>query len=210
MIVLDLEGSLWSNDAAEAGDDDIIDHGEFNDLFVVDQTKRAASITIVETPVIAKEKTKRKLSLIDTKRDNGGNIALRQIKVPINEIRKSVEEFDTKKFNGDQLSILHDYLPSEEESNILAPYRDEFDTMSMVERYMLSMDSFQTASARLKCLMFKDGHKTRLADVTGNLRVIDNACDDVKMSLGLKKVLKTILRVGNQMNDAEKVLSIYH
>jgi len=27
------------------------------------------------------------------------------------------------------------------------------------------------------------------------------ACDDVKMSLRLKKVLKTILKVGNQMND---------
>ena len=33
---------------------------------------------------------------------------------------------------------------------------------------------------------------------------MESACDDVKMSVRLKKVLKTILKVGNQMNDGEE------
>lgn len=43
----------------------------------------------------------------------------------------------------------------------------------------------------------------RCADVQTTLSKIENACDDVKMSVRLKKVLKTILKVGNQMNDGE-------
>lgn len=35
------------------------------------------------------------------------------------------------------------------------------------------------------------------------MQVIETACDDVKMSARLKKVLKTILKVGNQLNDGE-------
>lgn len=35
------------------------------------------------------------------------------------------------------------------------------------------------------------------------MKKVERACDDVKMSVRLKKVLKTILKVGNQMNDGE-------
>ena len=42
-------------------------------------------------------------------------------------------------------------------------------------------------------------------EMKNNAMVIEKACDDIKLSIGLKKVLKTILRVGNQMNDADKV-----
>ena len=32
---------------------------------------------------------------------------------------------------------------------------------------------------------------------------IERACDDVKLSVKLKRVMKTILKVGNQLNEAE-------
>ena len=40
------------------------------------------------------------------------------------------------------------------------------------------------------------------------MQIIETACDDVRMSARLKKVLKTILKVGNQLNDGE-VIHIY-
>ena len=37
------------------------------------------------------------------------------------------------------------------------------------------------------------------------ISVIEQACSDVKNSVRLQKVLRTILHVGNQMNGDEKV-----
>jgi hypothetical protein len=46
--------------------------------------------------------------------------------------------------------------------------------------------------------------RSRVLECKSKLSKIENACDDVKLSGRLKKVLKTILRVGNQLNDGEK------
>jgi Formin Homology 2 Domain len=52
-------------------------------------------------------------------------------------------------------------------------------------------------------MIYKQQFKGRVGECCGTLSAIENACDDVKMSVRLKKVLKTILKVGNQMNDGE-------
>jgi Formin Homology 2 Domain len=52
-------------------------------------------------------------------------------------------------------------------------------------------------------MIYKQQFKSRVSECTGTLTAIEDACDDVKMSVRLKKVLKTILKVGNQMNDGE-------
>lgn len=52
-------------------------------------------------------------------------------------------------------------------------------------------------------MIYKQQFKSRVTECSTTLTVIENACDDVKMSVRLKKVLKTILKVGNQMNDGE-------
>jgi hypothetical protein len=71
------------------------------------------------------------------------------------------------------------------------------------EKYMLEMMKLPTAAQRLDCILYKQHFKSRLIELNVLISKIENACDDVKMSLKLKKVLKTILKVGNQMNDGE-------
>ncbi|CAE7701703.1 Daam2, partial [Symbiodinium microadriaticum] len=63
-----------------------------------------------------------------------------------------------------------------------------------------------TASNTSNCILHKQHFKSRLAELNMWINRIEGACDDVKMSLKLKKVLKTILKVGNQMNDGEQHL----
>lgn len=53
----------------------------------------------------------------------------------------------------------------------------------------------------LECIIFKLTLKQSLTQINDSVTRVENACDDVKMSPKLKKVLKTILMVGNQMND---------
>jgi hypothetical protein len=68
------------------------------------------------------------------------------------------------------------------------------------------MLDFPSAPNRIKAMIYKQQFKTRVSECTAILTVIESACDDVKMSVRLKKVLKTILKVGNQMNDGEQHL----
>ena len=75
--------------------------------------------------------------------------------------------------------------------------------LGQAEKYMKVMTGFSTASKRIQVMIYKQQFKTRVGECGATLSAIENACDDVKMSVRLKKVLKTILKVGNQMNDGE-------
>jgi hypothetical protein len=73
--------------------------------------------------------------------------------------------------------------------------------LGQAEKYMSVMMGFNTASKRIQCMIFKQQFKQRILEVKSMVTKIEAACDDVKMSLRFKKVLKTILKVGNQLND---------
>ena len=75
--------------------------------------------------------------------------------------------------------------------------------LGQAEKYMKVMTGFGTAAKRIQVMIYKQQFKSRVGECCTTLSSIENACDDVKMSVRLKKVLKTILKVGNQMNDGE-------
>ena len=195
--------SLW----AESNEDyePKLDEAEFNELFVEDQSKK--STKTISTPV-DDAKTKQ-IVLIDPKRSRLGNIALARVKIPHDDVRQHLNNLNDEPFTTDQLKNLLDYLPTKEECEILANYRGELSSLGTVERFMLTMVGFPTAQARMECMIFKQTHKSRVIEMKCNATIIEKACDDIKLSVGLKKVLKTILRVGNQMNDADKVCFTY-
>lgn len=66
---------------------------------------------------------------------------------------------------------------------------------------MLEMIKLPSASKHIKCMIYKQQFRSRYTDIKGTISLLEQACDDVKVSIKLKKVLKTILKVGNQMND---------
>ena len=127
------------------------------------------------------------------------------MKIPHDEVRQHLNNMNDEPFSTDQLRNMLVYLPTKEECEILSNYKGEVSSLGTVERFMLRMVGFPTAPARMECMMFKQTHKNRVMEMKSNAMVIEKACDDIKLSIGLKKVLKTILRVGNQMNDADKV-----
>jgi Formin Homology 2 Domain len=99
-----------------------------------------------------------------------------------------------------------EYLPSEEESSIICSYTGEAEMLGQAEKYMKEMSGFPAAGKHIQAMIYKQQLKIRVNECCATLSVIEGACDDVKMCVGFKKVLKTILKVGNQMNDGEKHL----
>ena len=188
--------SLW----AESDDKDEItlDVEEFNQLFI--ESESNATKVKAEAEVAPK---KMKINLIDMKRGQNAGIALARIKFSYTEIRKKIERMEDESFTADQLHSLQEYLPTIEETGLLKKFKGDVDALGQAEKYMLEMLGFKSASQRIRTMIFKQQFKSRISESKTVLSKIENACDDVKMSLRLKKVLKTILKVGNQMNDGD-------
>ena len=101
---------------------------------------------------------------------------------------------------------MQEYLPSDEEAYVISAYKGDPELLGQAEKYMKEMSGFDSGAKHIQAMIYKQQFKSRVAECGETISAIENACDDVKMSVGLKKVLKTILKVGNQMNDGRKHL----
>jgi hypothetical protein len=119
-------------------------------------------------------------------------------------MRVKISNMDDEGLSTDQLKSLEEFLPTHEESGLIKAFKGDVNLLGQAERYMLVMLGFDDAPSRIKCMIYKQMFKGRVLECRAKLSKIENACDDVKLSARLKKVLKTILKVGNQLNDGEE------
>jgi hypothetical protein len=184
--------SLWYDQ-----DQDIdLDEAEFNQLFVDDvkeddKKKKAPS----------ESQKKKKICLIDMKRGQNAGIALARVKIPFIDLRAKISVMDDADLTIEQLQNLQEYLPTFDEIKILKAFNGDRDLLGVAEKYMIVMMELPTASNRIECMKYKQQFLARFFDLKQTAKKILDACEEVKSSVRLKRVLKTILKVGNQMND---------
>ena len=201
--------SLW----ADKDDDILLDEAEFNQLFVEsnEDVQRRAQVSSDAAAGMGgggrmENKLRKRVNLIDMKRGQNAGIALARIKMSFNDVKEKVSLMDDGAFTTDQLRSLSDYLPTSEEATLIKAFRGDPEMLGQAEKYMKVMTGFTSAAKRIQVMIYKQQFQSRVLECGATLRAIESACDDVKMSVRLKKVLKTILKVGNQMNDGEKHL----
>jgi hypothetical protein len=141
------------------------------------------------------------VTLVDPKRGQNAGIALARIKLSFEDVRTKIMRMENDAFTPEQLTNLELYLPTKEEQSVLKSYKGDISVLGKAEQYMLVMMQLPTASKRLQCMMYRQQFKARVMELKLSVSIIEGACDDVRMSSKFKKVLKTILKVGNQMND---------
>jgi hypothetical protein len=191
------ENSLW---ATEEDLDIHFDEDEFNLLFVEPEEEK--KLNLKEKPKKESAK-KQKVVLIDMKRAQNGGIALARIRFSFVELKTKITNMDDDGLTTDQLKSLIEYLPNPDETSALKNFKGDSDAIGVAEKYMMAMLGFSSAEKRIQCMLYKQQFRTRYLECRTKITKIQNACDDVKMSARLKKVLKYILKVGNQLNDGE-------
>ena len=75
-------------------------------------------------------------------------------------------------------------------------------TALQAEQFLLEMMKLPRAPVLLTCLSFKLTFPKRIAYQKDAARVLEAACDDVKMSAKLRTLLGMVLQLGNQLNGA--------
>jgi hypothetical protein len=188
--------SLW----ADENDVDLqFDEEEFKQLFVESLGAQAAK-PFASRP---KEVKKQKIVLIDRKRAQNAGIALARIRFSPEDLKAKIMKMDDENVSADQLRSMIEFLPTPEEMGILRGYQGDVELLGQAERYMLVMLGFSSAAKRILCMIYKQQFKPRFMECRAKIAKVQNACDDVKLSTRLRKVLKAILKVGNQLNDGE-------
>jgi len=195
--------SLWF-EAKESGDGVVaLDETEFNKLFV-EAAPSAAEVAAKQAEAAVQEEAaakKKRINLIDPKRGQNGGIALARLKVPFSLVRTHISNMNDECFTIEQLRSLEEFLPTQEEADLLKNFKGDASMLGQAEKYMREMLGFTSAAKHIQCMIYKQQFQARALECSQTVEKIDKACDDVKSSKGLKKVLLTILTVGNQMND---------
>jgi hypothetical protein len=182
------------------------DHKEFEELFTesadpTDQKKK-------KTP---QNEVKKLVQVIDPKRSMNGGIVLARMKTDHKKIAEYVDRMEHGKFDSTQLKALKEYLADADERRGLIAYMKKgekseevrqqiFSDLSETEKYMVTVMEVPDASAKLEAMLFRSVFTTRFQDITDAVRTLNSACDELRSSERLRKLMAMILTVVNQIN----------
>jgi hypothetical protein len=118
---------------------------------------------------------------------------------------------DNGKFDATQLKALKEYLPNPDERRGLILHMKKGEAsedarakalaeLSKTEQYMVKMMEVSDADAKFDAMFFRTVFKTRFDDVSTAIRNLNMACDEVRSSERLRKLMAMILTVVNQIN----------
>ena len=115
------------------------------------------------------------------------------------------------KFDATQLKALKEYLPDADERRGLIVYMQKgtssdevkaklYADLSETEKYMVTMLDIKNAAEKFDAMMFRTVFKNRFEEISTSIRTLNTACDEVRSSEKLRKLMAMILTVVNQIN----------
>ena len=199
------KNSIWGELAANNGDHEFeLDMHEFDSLFVsrVSPTTKDKKGGAGNKEVTTKKKAS--VQVIDGKRAMNGGIVLARLKVPFTDVAAAINEVKEGVLTIEQLMSLVDCLADRDEKRKLEDFlkrsKGEVSDLCEAEKFMCAMMMVENPGPKIKSLVLKSTFSTRRNDVIEVAKFVETACDDVRMSFRLKKLLAIILKVGNQLN----------
>lgn len=118
---------------------------------------------------------------------------------------------DSGKFDSTQLSALKEFLPTQDERKALQEYMKKGDSspqakeealsaLSECEKYMVAMKEVDNAASKFDCMLFRVQFKGRIDEIIDEINAVNKACDEVRSSDRLRKMMAMILTLVNQIN----------
>ncbi|KAI9267814.1 Formin, FH2 domain-containing protein [Sporodiniella umbellata] len=141
------------------------------------------------------------ITLLEFNRANNIAIMLAKIKLSYPEIRDSIWNIDDNKLTVDNLIAIRQYIPSKEEIEIVKEYQGDVNMLGNAERYFIAIMYIPRLADRLNCMIFRRRFNQELKEIIPELDTIQMAINELKESARFKRVLKTVLAIGNYLNE---------
>ncbi|KAJ4840960.1 hypothetical protein Tsubulata_018154 [Turnera subulata] len=161
-----------------------------------------------------------KVQLIDHRRAYNCEIMLSKVKVPLSELMSSLLALEDSAIDVDQVENLIKFCPTKEEMELLKGYSGEKDKLGRCEQFFLELMQVPRVESKLRVFSFKMQFNSQVSDLRNNLNVVDSVaqeashftlrcflssrgviCGNIKNSDKLKRIMQTILSLGNALNQ---------
>lgn len=147
-------------------------------------------------------KRSRELKVLDQKDAQNLMISLSSSRVTADEITKYIITVDEEHLDPETLEqLLNHLIPHQQQIVKLEEFRGQMEELNEAERFALTLCSIKRLEPRLKSMIFKLKFEEHISDIKPAMKVAIAACEEVKRSQKLAKILKHILVIGNIMKS---------
>ncbi|PSS08112.1 Formin-like protein [Actinidia chinensis var. chinensis] len=199
-----VQGSLWaeaqkSGEASKAPD---INMSELESLFSVavpnsDQGgsgwRSGSRSSLVQKP--------EKVQLIEHRRAYNCEIMLSKVKVPLHQLTSSVLSLEDSALDVDHVDNLIKFCPTKEEMELLKGYNGEKEKLGKCEQFFLELMQVPRIESKLRVFSFKMQFRSQVSDLRNSLTVVNSTAEQIRNSAKFKRVMQTILSLGNALNQ---------
>lgn len=103
----------------------------------------------------------------------------------------------------EMLLVLEDILPTPDEITLVKAYRGDKSRLADPEKFYLCVADVPKLKQRASALAFQRQFAARSAEVTSRVKLLMDACAQVRGSKRLRRVLEATLKLGNRLNAAD-------
>ncbi|XP_038712401.1 formin-like protein 13 [Tripterygium wilfordii] len=195
------QGSLWAEEqkSGEASKAPEIDMSELESLFsAAVPNSDCGGKSSLRTSHAPKSD---RVQLIDHRRAYNCEIMLSKVKVPLHELMSSVLVLEDSALDVDQVDNLIKFCPTKEEMELLKGYTGDKEKLGKCEQFFLELMKVPRVESKLRVFSFKMQFHSQVRDLRNSLNIVNSAAEEIKNSAKLKRVMQTILSLGNALNQ---------
>eukprot|EP00960_Hanusia_phi_P011776 343535-Hanusia_phi.AAC.1 len=207
------EQSVWrrSKEMFRASASAAIDAERLQTLFCIKKRHRSLhrsnkTGTDSETSEVGKnghgegKKSRQRYSLLDLRRAQNIGIMLSKFRCSLRKIREAVVELDASVLTLDDVASLKQYVPTDEEIEMLRAFQGDARDLGIAERFFLEILSVPRYRERLSVFEFVKSFEDRWQEATSGISTLRHALLELRDCKGLHQVLENLLAIGNFMN----------
>uniref|UniRef100_A0A5B7C9Y0 Formin-like protein n=1 Tax=Davidia involucrata TaxID=16924 RepID=A0A5B7C9Y0_DAVIN len=199
-----VQGSLWADaqKSGEASKAPEIDISELESLFsvAVPNSDQRGSGGKSNSRASLGHKVE-KVQLIEHRRAYNCEIMLSKVKIPLHELMSSVLALEDSALDVDQVDNLIKFCPTKEEMELLKGYNGDKEKLGKCEQFFLELMQVPRIESKLRVFSFKIQFHSQVSDLRNSLNVINSAAEQIRSSVKFKRVMQTILSLGNALNQ---------
>ncbi|KAF5456814.1 hypothetical protein F2P56_026253 [Juglans regia] len=197
-----MQGSLWAEaqKADETSKAPDFDMSELESLFSAVVPNSEHGSTGGKSNCRASRSKLEKAQLIELRRAYNCEIMLTKVKVPLPELVSSVLALDESALDVDQVENLIKFCPTKEEIELLKGYVGDKENLGKCEQFFLELMKVPRVESKLRVFSFKIQFRAQVSDLRNNLNVVNSASEEIRNSVKLKRIMQTILSLGNALN----------
>ncbi|XP_078157828.1 formin-like protein 13 isoform X2 [Carex rostrata] len=189
-----MKGSLWAEAQQLTAPE--INFSELETLFAVNMPDPKASsrrASLGAKPEI--------IHLIDLRRSNNCEIMLKNFKIPFPDLVNSVLALDDSMLEMEQVDSLVKFCPTKEEVELLKNFKGDKEKLGKCEQFFMEIMKVTRFEPKLRILAFKINFRNQVAELKVSLSIVNAVAEEVRCSTKLKRIMQTILSLGNALNQ---------